>query len=72
MGVEIVEGKGIFEGECGASHCNQWDGYALCPNYFGEDLLIFTTTFDFQIICFMEYCNAPCSNLFIYFDSRKI
>jgi len=44
----IVEGKGQFWGECGASRCNQWDGDALFPNYFGENffLLQVPTTFD--------------------------
>jgi len=38
--VVIVEGKGSFGGEFGASHCNQWGLCdALFSNYFG-DLLI--------------------------------
>jgi len=37
--VIIEEEEAVFGGKCGASHCNQWDGDILVPNYFGMDLL---------------------------------
>jgi len=37
-GGDRLRGRGSFRGEFGASHCNQWDGNALFPNYFGKDL----------------------------------
>jgi len=49
----IVEGEGaVFEGEFGASYCNQWDLWdALFSNYF-EDLFVLMFLFLFFVYSF--------------------